>query len=177
MPGYPCCCPDCENCCSKEGSKRPLREYVVDLGVGGLTDGDECDQCNEIMGEFTIARVADADCAFECCWEYLEEDWCETKCQHIEHNDPPCEVMADLKIVAWMQYSAGSGCRWWGKVQLITYVDAIDPCSCQGNTTYLGSYFSDLDCQPASWTLNKFGSDLWSDCGGSLPASITIESS
>lgn len=160
----------CEDCC--DPAVPPFPFYRVDLGAGGWTDA-RCAQCNELLGEYIVDYLS------ACHWRYTDTNYCALDISVCNL----CGTTADLQIDLELIGSAPS-CSW--RVTVTLTPSPIDP-SCGAPCTTLtrvvydsGTLADDQQCQTLPVTLNKtteFGitGGVLSICGGTMPASITLE--
>ena len=118
-------------------------QYVVDLGVGGWTDGT-CDECDLVSGEYTLSRFG--------------------KCDWLVGipaiSDVDCGFGISAAIVPGV-----TGSFW--------QVIVADGAGLYAR--YVGGIVSADDCGTDPVTLGKVSENTNARCGGSLPATITIE--
>ncbi len=50
-------------------------QWVVDLGIGGLIDTEDCDACDEIGGEYTLTQKPSYT-SHECWWTFEDDTYC-----------------------------------------------------------------------------------------------------
>lgn len=163
-----CCCQsplECGACCA--AGSPALREYLLDLGAGGLTSlggDDDCQRCEEIAGEITVGPGAVV--MGQCRWEYVEEEFCSDPC-HLAPgcgNGPTKTLRVELVIA--------TGCRWRATIRFATA--ASDP-TCNCSSALAAVYESDVieDCSQTPATLTKLSETNFA-CAGQLPHTITL---
>jgi len=170
-------CPECkheteETCCSESNDF-----YVVDLGAGGLTDTiyTACGFCDDIAGEFLVERNQQP-AGSECRWTYdgnLTQCDCDDSDGDCDEPGYPGTVDIEIELT---RYASGDGCKWRVIVAVAWNCspNGVDPCG--GPTaTYHSAEVTTDDQDDVPITLTRTTSST-TRCGGSWPATITVES-
>jgi hypothetical protein len=142
---------------------------VVDLGSGGWTD-DNCDYCDQISGEYTLAKV------LPCSWRYLAEQVCQC-------DDPPEWAYAQLVIDLFIAEDIVDGSPYW---RLYVQVDLQGCWGSYSKAHYRSAQYNSND-NPDCWdvldesdvaTLTKYyeahydGARSMYICAGTMPSTI-----
>ena len=150
---------DAENCdeCCVEGFP-PKAGYVVDLGAGGWT-GDSFDECPGLGDCPDAAGEIEVSTADPCHWNYFGP------ANQCDAASPRLEV-----TVVLAENPSGGQCQWRATIKFATGGPADWP------TAYYASasIATNEDCATMPVTLNKV-SENNQNCGGTLPATITID--
>lgn len=144
----------CPACCDESEFQESL---VVDFGAGGWTNDDCTAACTQVVGEILLPF---GHGSLNCLWFYQEEfGTCDS-------------VDAVLTVWLWLQ-PVGDECRWLCVVEITNSA---------GTTVYARAYYTsgefatndETNCETFPVTLDKL-SETPGSCGGTLPATITID--
>lgn len=179
--GRKCCCRRLPCCCGNSP-----REWVVDFGAGGWTDG-RCDQCDEVLGEFTLEHnTSITGHELTCLFTYIIDDWCDDAiigdCEIGDHDGQVSLIIA-LRIPLMNEFVPT--CTITLRIEIAQDLGEDGFCTALCYANYSGTFVKadfdgcfDEDFVPFTLTRENdactANNNLGLLCGGRLPASITI---
>lgn len=174
----------CNDCCGKPCEcETAFDAYVVDFGIGGLTN-EECDQCEEIAGEFTVTLDSCTGLPNSLGIWIFDLDVCDA-CQTWQDDTNPNGCPDTIRLRIRLSFSpkvpdTDDDCLW--RVRVFNFGAVGPQCdldACSSFVQYEGPT-GQINPRTLPVTLTKVGED-WTavsgspECSGSLPVTITLE--
>lgn len=160
-----CCCGNttCGICGSEVKSS-----YSVDFGAGGWTD-DGCDYCDQVVGEFVLGELTDD--LVECCATYEDSPVCSYAAS--------CETNKNMyfRLLLCIVDAGGGQLKWRLNVDINLVLEQNPSCPNEfARAVFESDPFNGTDCNVVPVDLNRTSQSLPGGvCGGSLPATITLD--
>lgn len=149
----------CDHCCDADTLPQTLKVTVP----SGWTDGTECDQCNEMAGEWDVPLDSflspGANCSFfgaACAsWKLTQTNWCEMDC---DNGLGAVFYRFEIEVQLWCNRPTTGECQLEAFVGVGRGAADDDPCPRQAKQKYVLARSSvPEDCRYSGLTLNASG--------------------